>query len=361
MAIKYPRSCIILGAGASKGANLPNTPPLDSDFLDVASQLFEGSGKFIGLKKEARDEWKRFVTKIARIGIGKKELRKWKLETLTTFLEARKNVNFQNTSGRPDRHAETLASLNRIVCYVLYFRDGTNSCSIHEKMFKFIKPTSVISFNYDLIADQSLFKTSMLDHRCPEYSSGKTMRLWINSNWNDRKWFQRRRPNKKDGHISLYKLHGSIHWQSLTRGGGYIISGIKRFPPQEQGFEYNKIPRNPMIVPPVAAKMSISDTHLLSVWEKAHKELKKSSTWFLWGYSFPQTDTITSVLLKTCIKDSRGKQKTVIVINPDYSVSDRVKSLLEKVRVKQYSSAPDFLLRENQIELMSSNTQSTNV
>ena len=113
--------------------------------------------------------------------------------------------------------------------------------------------------------------------------------------------------------------------------------------------EYAKPPKTPLIVPPVAAKMQIAD--LGPLWTAAHKELKASSTWVIWGYSFPQTDTITSVLLKTCVKDTRGKKKKVIIINPDSTVSERVKVLLGKVNVEHYGSATDFLLKVSRLQV----------
>ena len=105
--------------------------------------------------------------------------------------------------------------------------------------------------------------------------------------------------------------------------------------------------KRPLIVAPVAAKTSISD--LEKTWRAAGRKLQDASCWVVWGYSFPETDTITSVLLKTCVKDAKGKQKRVIIINPDYAVSKRVKNLLDKVRIEQYSTASDFLLRKKRL------------
>ncbi len=141
----------------------------------------------------------------------------------------------------------------------------------------------------------------------------------------------------------------------FSAGGGYSISGVKSFPPKGEQFEYIKPPINPFIIPPVAAKMEISDTYLKKVWLRAHKCLRSASVWVVWGYSFPQTDTITSVLLKTCVKESRGRQKKVIIVNPDYSVSERVKALLGKVRVEKHSTMSDFLVRYKWIQLESHN------
>lgn len=349
---KYQKVALIVGAGASKGAFLSGarTPPLDSEFLATAKELFDKGGRTSNnlLISEGKEVWREFKRNLKNIGLEQKSLVDWRLETLTTYLEARANVNFENKAGRPALYRNALDRLNRVICYVLSLSGGDKTCRVHKEMINFFSPKAVISFNYDLILDQTLLGLGKLNWAASTYSKGKTVEVWTGKKRSNRTWYKKRR--RSTSGVTLYKLHGSIHWQRLQRGGPYIVSGVRTFPFKDgHPMEYAKPPKTPLIVPPVAAKMQIAD--LGSLWTAAHKELKASSTWVIWGYSFPQTDTITSVLLKTCVKDARGKKKRVIIINPDSTVSERVKALLGKVNVEHYGSATDFLLKVGRLHV----------
>ena len=353
MTLIFNKACLIVGAGASKGAQVSGvrTPPLDAEFLRVAKNLFGGKGNAKGLKKEGRAEWKGLLDSLKGIGIKADVLPSWRLETLATYLEARSQVKFENKSGRPEKYSNLLESLNRIVCYVLSLNGGLDTCPIHESMIANIKPNSIVSFNYDLILDQTLHKMGKLNWASHQYSPSPTASTREKQKFTTKRWLKNKRRPTQAG-IPLYKLHGSMHWQKKAKDELHYIAGVKNFPPDSK-FEYVKPPERPFIIAPVAAKISIPE--LQNVWKEAHKSLRAASCWIIWGYSFPQTDTITSVLLKTCVKDAKGKQKRVIIINPDYTVSARVKALLDKVKVEQFSSASDFLLKYGCLKFVDTN------
>ncbi len=337
---------IILGAGASKGASFSDnkgvTPPLDGDFFVHAHAIFERKGRAHTELRSAKSDWKKFKVAVQRAGINPSKLKNWKLETLTTYLEARSNVRFEAKAGKPAKYREALRLLNIIVCHVLSHSNGCRKCDLHEYIFRKLKPKAIISFNYDLIADQSILSLDDLKWSDRVYSYSNNARLGRSSQ--SRRWFQgKRRPSTKGA--LLLKLHGSIHWNRLQRGEGFQIAGVASFPPRKKSetLEYLAPPTTPFIVPPVAAKMEIPESALHAVWSKASRELRRSSQWVLWGYSFPQTDTITTVLLKTAVKSSRGTKKRLLIINPDPFVGDRTKKSLEKVHIEQFSSIERFL------------------
>lgn len=146
----------------------------------------------------------------------------WRLEQLSTFLEARASLRgIQLGVGRPHNHAEALESLKVLVCYVLRAEGGTRACELHKRLFELAKPSAVISFNYDLIADQSMLKAGLLDWRATEYR-GASRAAVPTSRGTAYKLFQ----GGRDSHaIALLKLHGSIHFEKVKRGDSFRLSG----------------------------------------------------------------------------------------------------------------------------------------
>lgn len=214
-----------MGAGASRGAILNGsyTPPLDTEFLSIAQKIFNKKGPASKSLKEGRADWKKLQKSLKGIGLSPKTLGSWRLETLTTYLEARANVGFENTPGRPIRYRDILKTLNRVVCHVLNQTGGTEICPLHKVAVQYLNPDAILSFNYDLILDNTLLNLKKLNWASQEYTKAKTVELWINSAVQRRKWFKRRRPSVEG--INLLKLHGSMHWQSLQRGGWVLDLG----------------------------------------------------------------------------------------------------------------------------------------
>jgi hypothetical protein len=267
------------------------------------------------------------------------DVRDWRLEQLTTYLEARANVKFEAQPGRPHDYRETLNALNKLVCHVLWLTNGTKPCRLHTALFELVRPKAVLTFNYDLIADQTLLEMGKRPWTRTTYCTAKTVRLIRNGHTSSRALLRQRHK----GSIDFYKLHGSMHWNRLQKNGGYQLAGLEALPREQ--FQYAGVPDHVFIVPPIAAKMDIPLTSLKHLWSDAASRLRKCDTWIVWGYSFPATDTITTVLLKTAVARNRKSKKRILVINPDPSVQERVsRSLHKKVLVRQWFSVERFLL-----------------
>lgn len=112
---------VILGAGASRGARVDGqrTPPLDTEFLSVAGNVFRhlrGNGRN---RKPVR-AWREFQTHLSAAGLKYEEIKSWRLEQLSTFLEARSNLpGLQLSAGRPRKYAQALAKLKEVVGHTL--------------------------------------------------------------------------------------------------------------------------------------------------------------------------------------------------------------------------------------------------
>jgi hypothetical protein len=338
----FGKTVVILGAGASRGSRVEGklTPPLDTEFLTVAQNTFRYR-RARGSTREAVRAWKKFKEHLQKAGLKYEEIKSWRLEQLSTFLEARSNLQgLQLSAGRPREYAQALAKLKEVVGHTLMLRGGVSPCQLHQMLFKAIKLKSVISFNYDLIADQTLLRMRILNWQRSDYRGSEFAQAVSNNGDSYSKKIRRARVRQS---IPLIKLHGSIHWQKLRRGDGYRISGCRLPDANHSTFQLISIPQPPYIIPPVAAKIEIKEDVLRKRWYSAVAQLHGARTWIIWGYSFPQTDTIAQVMFRTALSRNR-KSKRVIVVNPDASASSRVSEVCQKVSVEQFPSMEAFLV-----------------
>ena len=285
--------------------------------------------------------WREFQKHLGKAGLKYQEIKSWRLEQLSTFLEARSNLRgLQLSAGRPREYAQALAKLKEVVGHTLLLCGGTRPCKLHRMLFESIKPKGVISFNYDLIADQTLLEMGRLNWRRAYYRGSEFARVVSDRGVSYSRRIGSARVRRS---IPLIKLHGSIHWQKLKRGGGYRISGCRLPEDHNETFQLVYVPQPPYLIPPVAAKIEIKDVALRKRWYLAVGHLHKARTWIIWGYSFPQTDTIAQVMFRTALSRNR-RPKRVIVVNPDVSTENRVMDVCRKVKVEQFSSMETFLV-----------------
>lgn len=342
--MKLKKAVIVLGAGASKGARVSGgrTPPLDGEFLSKATEFFRRK-QASGPHREAVRAWKNLQRHLKGARLDFDEIRSWRLEQLSTFLEARASLrSLQLGRGRPRDFAEALEALKVVVAFVLDAEGGARACRLHQELFRLVHPSAVLSFNYDLIADQSLLALSLLNWRSEQYRGAS--RAEVPTERGSKYVLVSDRPSNAG--VPLLKLHGSMNWEKLRRGDGFRLSGCQL--PSEDGelFRFERVPQPPYIVPPVAAKIQIAQAALRERWRAALRYLHNAPGWIIWGYSFPTTDTISQVLFRTALSRNR-KPKPVLVVNPDPSVAVRVKDVCRKVKVSHTSSVERLLLEHD--------------
>ena len=247
----------------------------------------------------------------------------------------------QSYQGRPKDFSRALESLKVVIGHVLVMSGGGTSCPLHASLFRATRPRAVLTFNYDLIADQSLLEIGMLNWRLKQYRGGADFARVPNQVGAMRR--QRVSDRRMKSHIPLVKLHGSIHWEKVGRAKGYRLSGA-RLPEQGRAlFEIVRIPDSPFIIPPIAAKVDVNEGVLREKWYRSLDYLSDASTWVIWGYSFPDTDTASQVLFRTALQRNK-RYKRVFVVNPDHTVASRVENVCRKVNVYHFSSIERLLL-----------------
>jgi hypothetical protein len=142
---RFEQFAVILGAGASRGAAVSGQPPLDFDFLRTAQRVLSRPGPS---SAETRT-WTDFVGKVQAAGLKPTQVLGWRLEQLSTYLEARANMPaLQHSAGRPNNYAAALAALSQVICRTLERTGGTEGCPLHSALFELVNPSAVITFNY---------------------------------------------------------------------------------------------------------------------------------------------------------------------------------------------------------------------
>src|SRR5690348_6945380 len=146
--MKLDGAVVILGAGASRGAQVKGkkTPPLDTEFLATAERIFVNR-RARGSNAAMVKSWIAFKKQLKKAGLNFNEVKSWRLEQLSTYLEARANLpSLQLYQGKPKDYRAALDILKNMVGHVILATGGVEPCLFHELLFRKINPSAVISF-----------------------------------------------------------------------------------------------------------------------------------------------------------------------------------------------------------------------
>lgn len=161
-------------------------------------------------------------------------------------------------------------------------------CSNYESMHNIIQQNTgvnflgYITFNYDLLLEQSLEKLGKQYHY-----------LGVNVDIFDG-YYKNYRPS-----FLILKLHGSLNWELFSRGDDIIFKekSVKPTYPENSNTANEYI--EPGIVPPTILKEEINSEYnesnplkrlLINQWKYAIQLLSKADKVIIVGYSFPETD-----------------------------------------------------------------------
>ena len=246
----FPRdngNVIILGAGASYDSSLKCKPPIIKDFVRKSKEF--GIFNKYSLLWEFLDS---IGYPIEDIFKGNPDIEKIYsvLDILSTGLWFRNANEYYNELGKFLKILPTdllksfiIEMINKPSIEALH-----NPCVYHNRIFEELNSGDiVISFNYDLIAESSLYKTGKWSEfngygfYCPEILF-KEEKEFFSSLYDIEKYWSELKDNDIKGNSSkilLLKPHGSINW--ILRGGSRKKewSDLPSF--HEQLFDTNKI------------------------------------------------------------------------------------------------------------------------
>jgi len=210
-------------------------------------------------------------------------------------------------------------------------------CDLHVGLFqKLANRDTVVTLNYDLIADNSLLaiEPQIQGHVDQNYRLAKLNTLLQNER------FMGGSPPSlldREDEIGFYfKLHGSLDWLYCPIAGcpyntNLFPAGIARLAEgQAEGRPCRACgtPIEVFLVPPVAAKRIQGTSRLSLLWGLAARELSMSCRWIIAGVSLAPTDFELRWLLKSSL-EHRGSDRTdLIVVNPNRCDADRIAAFL---------------------------------
>ena len=194
--------------------------------------------------------------------------------------------------------------------------------SNNENLISFIKyitehKSTVITFNYDTILEtvtNQIFKGKFLTIN-DIYPINLEELIPINAQIHP----------KLDG-FKLYKLHGSINWFYRNDKSNRL------FLKQDLGEDVDKALTGmiPFIVPPVFDKNSFMGFDIIgALWKEAKKEISCAEKIYILGYSLPESDLITRLMLKYNI----NKLSEIFIVNIDPKIKTGLKKYFSKLNI----------------------------
>lgn len=194
---------------------------------------------------------------------------------------------------------------------------------------------SIISFNYDILAEMALFLS-------------RTLGL----SYNDHISFT-------DGNVPVIKLHGSLSWGTCPKckelvslpmsyvreaafitspdGGGMLYLRISSLLAQARLQHCNQaIDPTPVIVPPSWNKTEYAN-QVGHIWHEAARQLSDAENIIVCGYSLPETDVFFKHLFALgSVGSSLIRHFWVIDPDPDRRVEERFRAMLGKAALSRF-------------------------
>lgn len=351
------RILLVLGAGASIGAA---KYPIESSWRQAMAAMPSGANFFHDLffrgGTDTHEADYLNVLGLTAKGVNDLIVRAWALENnlkhfdpdewrqldieeVFTFLNIGERMYPKNTQYQRG-FATCKRELESFITSVLAIRSEGFHCERLASILYKLKPSdSIISFNWDTIADFTLQHT-----RRAQYDA-----------YLDLMTAHPLRVADFAARGVLLKLHGSLNWivcpnPRCSLHGRIRLAAHKgrllRF------LEMHKCPAcgndrgEPFIVPPTSQKFIHRGTTLHRLWLLAREQLQYCSRIVFIGYSFPATDFYSEWLFRQ-IYFLEGKRPDVIVVNPEIvkprsPVSQRYQKIFKNCIIHRFPTLERF-------------------
>ena len=326
----------LFGAGATRGASFVNPadnpclPPLDFDFYAQLQRIAN-----LKHKQTVRDVIKDTVD---LFGINFQVT----MESVFTTLEQTSRMIETTGENRDFKRSDLekkkqhlmqaiAATLEESLCAGGQ-RVGTE-CGYHRTLVDIMKPSdSIITFNYDCLIDETLRKHGSGKWN-PRYGYGLNLGKGRGNLVGYEHWAPSA-PGTKDRTISLYKLHGSLHF--LVEGEKVNLKH-RPYTKQRGNLQFT-------IIPPESNKRYDQGV-FKRIWYQAGQALHRASHLVVIGYSFPITDSHSNALFRISMK--KDNLNSLVLVNPDREARRRAREVLKrglgpKTRVIVFDKLSEF-------------------
>jgi len=363
---------------ASFGFGADCTPPLATDFFEVILASEKNRGRMTRWSEYDNAHIAFLLKYIAgEYGLGVEELRSNPLDleaVMTGIEERRKELNW-SPHGPEVVHNAWFGLLDLLYWYLTNMTSGLSHLlsGCGESFGKSVWDSSadVISFNYDMIAEEVIGRVSghntirsdltnypygaeldeLANHpeRIPDDELDASRQAW-NANLAygfefaevllpiagmsfriDGSRYYRHPNNTLYQNRQVLKLHGSLNWMKVRaegyrrrgsaehRVGDILLESHPMFSPAHSPHlprRFDEEQLEPVIVPPQLYKDFEGDP-LESVWRRARHSLEGCADLIVVGYSFPETDERILGLLGDVFEDHRLNSLTVVDPSPE--------------------------------------------
>jgi hypothetical protein len=353
------RKLIVLGAGASIGSKrfpikslhdqwIDKMPSAENFFFDLfkTNEIYNkpaGHTNFLGLMDEELNDLITTAWNINHNGYNPEEWKNVNIEELMTFLDTGSKMYPQNSTYQKV-FKQSQKALTAWISRMLSMRaDGQYCYYLREIFVHMSKGDSIISYNWDTIADHTLFriKAEQLKNYARLLRDDKII---------------------VDNYINkgiLLKLHGSLNWMICHNSNCKDYKKI-RPPFQEKRYQLLNIidlwtckscgeeRTEPLILPPVSNKMIHKNSFLKKQWLIARQKLVDVTELIFIGYSFPPTDYYSDWLFRQ-LNLIEGKDKPrIIIVNPEYSdksslVYKRYSTIFNDFEITHFNTLKDYV------------------
>lgn len=200
---------------------------------------------------------------------------------------------------------------------------------------KQFRNVGIITTNYDFAVESGLF-VDYLDSENDVDENQVAEAFDFGFNWRSPFEESQIRLRPSQPRWALYKLHGSVNWLRcslcehiyLNVCGHIAFQAFRRTIDAENMCDCGHAPLDAHIVAPSLVR-DIRDSNLLDIWKNAQELLRRASTWFIIGYSFPSEDlAIRSMFLRAY--HAREDKPRIIVIQHGEDALPRYKLFFPK-------------------------------
>lgn len=356
--IQKKRKILILGAGASIGSKrYPINSSLDQirDTMPSAENFFydlfktnksdnrpAGSLNYLGLTFEGLNE---LITRAWNINQNGFEPDEWKgvnIEEVMTFFEVGSKMHPVGSNEKKMFVKAQEYLLTFMYPFIPLICKDQHCEYLLKVLFRLNKKDSIISYNWDSIADFTLQRAKFIQLK------------------NYAKLLRDDSINPKDyRHLGLLlKLHGSFNWMICQnkkcksynkiippfQRNRYILKGLKdtwKCP------DCGNMKLKPLIVPPISNKMIHKNSFLKNQWLIAREKLLDTSELIFIGYSFPSTDYYSEWLFRQINFIENRPEIKITVVNPEFGkrgslVTKRYKTIFNGFEFESYRTLKDY-------------------
>jgi hypothetical protein len=192
------------------------------------------------------------------------------------------------------------------------------SCKWHHALIDGTqRRDTIISFNYDCLADHTLRA-----HGGGKWNAhyGYGFKLGSHGTKLDgHDFWQPSKPATKNTTIKLLKLHGSLHFQ-VAEPSARVHLKERPYTQQHGNLHFT-------IIPPEWNKQ-FDKGIFLHLWQQAGAAIHRATTIVFIGYSLPSTDLHSTALFRTSVK--RERLQSLVVVNPDPAARRRTREILHR-------------------------------